>query len=232
MGLFTQSHSRIDRYRELRAAGKQLVSKMFAAARAPQYDIVKAAKKLTLPVHDRTLIFDGETDTSALPDFFLHEMRYGGRRIVDLLEESQPDLTDDERALLAAHRVARCSLFQVSEINPADCQVKLHDLLDSSDPDPCLTDISYSNCGAAHPGDLIFTRLLHCDGISMTSGFFFGFVAVHRFHLLNAYAARISTVEQKEKALRKFVFFYQKNRELGAEQAYQDVASEPSSRCA
>ena len=79
----------------MRAAGKQLITKMYDAAKGPQYDIIRAAKKLTLPMQDRTLIFDGETD--ALADFYLHEMRFGGKRIVDVLADSGAELTPDER---------------------------------------------------------------------------------------------------------------------------------------
>ena len=69
MSFFKRSESPIERYRRLRAAGKQLITKMYDAAKGPQHDIIKAARKLTLPVQDQTLIFDGETDTTALADF-------------------------------------------------------------------------------------------------------------------------------------------------------------------
>ena len=97
MSFFKRRESHIERYRRLRAAGKQLITKMYDAAKGPQYDIIRAAKKLTLPLQNRTLIFDGETDTTALADFYLHEMRFGGKRIVDVLADSGAELTPDER---------------------------------------------------------------------------------------------------------------------------------------
>jgi len=49
VSFFKRSESPIERYRRLRAAGKQLITKMYDAAKGPEYDIIKAAKKLTLP---------------------------------------------------------------------------------------------------------------------------------------------------------------------------------------
>ena len=66
----------IDDYKRLRAASQVLVSKLRDAVPPFEFDIVKAAKKLTIPTQGRTLIFDeGETETAALMDFYLHEFR-------------------------------------------------------------------------------------------------------------------------------------------------------------
>jgi len=223
VSFFKRSESHIERYRRLRAAGKQLITKMYDAAKGPQYEIIKAAKKLTLPLQNRTLIFDGETDTTALADFYLHEMRFDGKRIVDVLADSGAELTPDERDLLAAHRNSRCSLFAIISADSVACQINLRDLLEPAAPEVALTDINLSNCSAAKPGDLLFTRPLHCADIDMSAGLFFAFGAIHRIGLLNSYEARMRTVGEKERAQRRYVFFYQKNRELGMPQAYEEV---------
>jgi hypothetical protein len=225
MNLFNRSQhdqSSVERYRRLRAAGKELIQKMYDAAKGPQYDIIKAARKLTIPVDGRTLIFDGETDTTAMADFYLHELRFGGKRIVDVLAESDAALTDQERELLEAHRKSRCSLFAIVSADADAARIRLHDLLERGAPEVCLTDISLSQ-SPVQPGDLLFLRLLECAGLQIGAGLFFGFSAVHRIHLLNAYAARMRTVEEKDRAQRTYIFFYQKNRELGFEQAYEDI---------
>jgi len=224
VSFFKRSESQIERYRRLRAAGKQLITKMYDAAKGPQHDIIKAARKLTLPVQDQTLIFDGETDTTALADFYLHEMRFGGKRIVDLLADSDPELTQDERDLLAAHRNSRCSLFAIISADALACQIQLRDLLEPAVPEVALTDINLSKCSAAKPGDLLFTRVLHCADVQMSGGLFFAFRAMDRVDLLNAYEARMRTVSENERSQRTYIFFYQKNRELGMAQAYEDVA--------
>jgi len=215
---------RIERYRQLRATGKVLVEKMYEVARGPLYDLHKAARKLTIPVVDRTFILDGETDTTALADFYLHEMRYGGRRIVDVLAESGAELTSDERFLLEAHRKARCSLFEILGLEPDARQIRIRDLLTPDSGEVSFMDINMSTGGAIEPGDMLFMRLIDCGELVMGCGLFFGFRAVHRVHLLNAYAERMRTVHEKDRAERSYVFFYRKHREIGVEQAYEDVA--------
>ena len=223
VSFFNRSNCDIEQYRRLRAAGKRLVSKMYDAAVGPQYDIIKAAKKLTLPVQERTLILDGEVDTNALADFYLHEMRFGGKRIVDVLADSGAELTPDERELLTGHRNSRCSLFGIVSSDPDACQINLRDLLEPAAPEVAFTDINLSKCAAVDPGDMLFTRIVHCAGMTMGAGLFFAFRAVHRIPLLNAYQARMRTVAEKERSERTYVFFYQKNRQFGIAQAYADV---------
>jgi hypothetical protein len=223
MSILERSETQVDRYRQLRACFQEVVSKMYDASARPEFDLLKAARKLTLPVEDETVIFDGEVDTNAFAHFYLREMRFGGKSIADVLADSAVDLTSDERLVLEAYRAARCSLFEVIQVHPAACQVDLHDLLEPGTLDVSFTDISLSNCGAMHPGDLLFTPLVHCDGVYMSGGVFFAFQAVRRIYLLNAYHARMRTVDEKEKSQRTFIFFYQKNREFGAEQEYRDM---------
>jgi hypothetical protein len=223
MSLIKRKQPDLERYRQLRAAGKRLISKMYDVAKGPEFDIGKAAKKLTIRVVERTLVFDGETDTAALADFYLNEMRFGGKRILDVLAESGTALTADERELLAAHRNARSSLSATIGADPVACQIQLRDLLEPSAPDVTLTDIGLSQSAAAAPGVLLFTRVLSCEDCDMAAGLFFGFPAAQRIHLLNAYAARMATVAEKEWSQRTYVFFYQKHREFGLEQAYQNV---------
>jgi hypothetical protein len=88
--------------------------------------------------HFSGLNFDGETDTTALADFYLHEMRFGGKRIVDVLADPDTELTQDERDLLAAHRNSRCSLFAIISADAVACQIELRDLLEPAVPEVAL----------------------------------------------------------------------------------------------
>jgi hypothetical protein len=138
------------------------------------------------------------------------------------MADSGAELTQDKRDLLAAHRNSRCSLFAIISADPVASQIKLRDILNPGAPEVALTDINLSKCSAAKPGDLLFTRLLHCGDIDMSVGLFFAFGAIHRVGLLNAYEARMRAVAEKERSQRTYVFFYQKNRELGMPQAQPD----------
>ena len=223
----------INDYKRLRAAGRGLVSKLYDAARPFQFDLVKAAKKLTLPMRGRTLIFEsGETESAALMDFFLHEFRAGGRRPIDCCDPDRAGLSADERALLEAHKSSRTSLFEVIDVEPQIARLRLCDLLEPGTPDVMLSDLSMSFTEGLPGRVLLFIRLLTCQGIQMTSGAFFAFSTAHREWLVSAYSCRMKTVPPAERSQRTFVFFYQRHREFGEEQAFANPSPVSSPRSA
>jgi len=125
MRLFGQPES-VKRYKHLRAAGKELIHKLHDTISRDDFDIFKAAKKLTLPVQGRTFIFEqGETDTTALMDFLLLDFRAGGRRPVDCCDPEAAGFSEDEKALLEAFRSARSSLFEVVSVDSKFACVRL-----------------------------------------------------------------------------------------------------------
>ena len=85
MGVTTSESPQLDLYRHLRMTGREVISKLPEAARDPNINLLNAARKLTIPVRGRTFVFDDAGQMNVLMDFHFHEMRYGGRRIVDRL---------------------------------------------------------------------------------------------------------------------------------------------------
>ncbi len=207
-------------YQRLRAASRVLSSKVRDATRSLEFDFLKAARKMTLPVQGRTLIFDDETETAAFMDFYLHEFRKGGRRLLDCCDPVAMGLSTDERDLLEAHRLAGTSLFEVVSVNSNIAQVRLSNLLSPDQPEVLLSDISMSKSSAAVGRALLFLRIVACQGIEMTSGSLFTFSSVHRERLLEEYARRMETVPPGERSQRRSIFFYQRFREFGAGQAF------------
>jgi hypothetical protein len=59
--------------------------------------------------------------------------------------------------------------------------------------------------------------------LAMTSGFSFGFQPEHVPGILQAHRQRLKRVAPADLAEARFVFFFQKYRQRGVEQAYQDV---------
>jgi len=207
-------------YRRLRAASRVLSSKVQVATRSLDFDPIKAAKKMTIPVKGRTLIFDGEMETAALMDFYLHEFQKGGRCPLQCCDPVAMRLSADERDLLEAHMAARTSLFKVVAVEPGIAQLQLSDVLSPGQPDVMLSDIAMSQMGAATSEVLLFLRVVACQGIRMSSGCFFAFSTLHRQRLLDAYARRMETVPPGEQSQRRFIFFFQRHREFGEEQAF------------
>jgi hypothetical protein len=212
---FFTTNDPVAHYRRLRAAGRELISKVNSATRHLDFDAVKAAKKMTLPVRERTLIFEGETEQSAFMDFYLHEFRAGGRCLLDACDAGAMGLSADERDLLDAHRASRTSLFEVIAIDARKAQIQLRDLLEPDRPAVLLADIALSQMGDLARGVQFFLRVVACRGIEMSSGSFFIFAAAHRQRLLESWASRMRTVAPPDLAGRRFIFFYQRNREFG-----------------
>ena len=220
MNIIGQPES-VVRYKHLRAAGKEFIRKLHQVAMQSDFDILKAAKKLTIPVQGRTLIFEeGETDTTALADFALHDFRAGGRRPVDCCAPEAEGFSADEKALLEAHRTARTSLFDVVSIDTTSSCLRLRDVLEPGEDDVMLTDISLSSMESLPGNLLIFLRVVSCQGLQMSSGCLFGFSTRHRDRLLAEFSARMKNVPPSDLPQRRFIFFYQRHREFGEDQAY------------
>lgn len=222
MGLFGRPRV-IKDYQRLRAAGRELVKKVnLEVIPIEDFNIFKAAKKLTMPLQGRTIIFEEEeTEMAALMDFFLHEFRAGGRRPIDCCDPDLMELSPDERALLAAHQSARTSLYEVTGADKRTARLALKDLLEPDRPDVLLSDLSLSSCDVAGK-ILMFIRVVECQGIQMTSGSFFTFSVGLRESLLQTYHARMKTVPASEKAQRAFIFFFQHHRAHGRSQAFAE----------
>lgn len=222
MGIFGQPQM-IKDYKRLRAAGRELIGKINTGIPL-DFDLMKAAKKLTIPVRGRTFIFDDEElDSTALIDFFLHEFRSGGRRPIDCCDPDRMGLSADERALLAAHKTSRTSLFEITASDPKTARLTFRDVLEPETPEVLLSDISLSSCPSAARKPLAFMRVLECMGIQMTSGLFFIFSSGLRETLLEDYRARMHSVPASESAQRAFIFFYQRHRAYGEAQRFADV---------
>lgn len=215
-------------YLDLRKAGRALISKIYQTPVSHDYDMLKAARKLTLPTSGRTLVFDGETDMNALADFWIHEFRVGGRTLIERCDAGPMGLGPLEGELLAAHQQSRTSLFETVEVRPSLHQVLLRDLLEPVQPEFLLTDHGLSASIAEGPvRPLLFLRVITVREFNMTSGVSFVFRPERKPELLRAYQQRMTPVGPKDRAERRFVFFYQAHRAFGEQQVYEDVAGTP-----
>lgn len=225
MAIFGQPQV-IKDYQRLRKTGPGLIKKINAATLPIGIDPIKVAKKLTIPVEGRTIIFeDEETEGAAFMDFLLHESRHGGRRVIEHCDPDRMNLSPDERDLLEAHKVSRTSLFEVPACDSTTGRLTLRDLLEPERPDVLLSDLSLSSCPEVAGRVLLFIRVIECQGIQMTSGMFFSFSAVHRETLLAGYQSRMKTVSPSDRSERRMIFFFQQHRTHGAAQAFADVES-------
>jgi hypothetical protein len=211
-------------YQEIRAAGKAIHSKALAATGHLDFDPIRMAKRMTLPIAGRTLIFDGEAVQNAFIDFWLHEYRVNGKSLVESVDPVAAGLEPLEAEVLEAHCQAHTSFFATEGVLPSSHQVRLRDLLEPNQPEILLTDMGMCESRrrlGTHLG--VFCRRLVVRGLSMTSGFSFGFEPEHVPGILQAYRQRMKRVASADASEARFVFFFQKHRQKGVEQAFQDV---------
>jgi hypothetical protein len=211
----------IEHYQHLRRVDRELHTKILKETRALNFDMRKAAKKLTMPVRGGALVFEDEDgDVAAFMDFYLHEYFHAGRRMVDCVNASAAGFSGDERDLLDAHRHGEASLFEMVAVEPRTARVHLRDILAAERPDTMMTDIALSQMGELAKESLLFARVLVCQGMVMSSGCLFVFSKRKRERLLTEYACRMQTVVPAEQCQRKFIFFFQRYREYGEPISY------------
>jgi len=211
-------------YQEIRAAGQAMQSKALKATRHLDFHPARIAKRMTLPTSGRTLMFDGEVAQNAFFDFWFHEYRLNGKSLVESVDAVAARLEPLEVEVLEAHRHARSSFFATEAVSAGEDQVRLRDLLEPDRPELLLTDIGLS--GSMHGMRLrlaLFCRLVVVRGITMTSGFSFGFESERVPGILQAYRQKMKKVLPPDLSEARFVFFFQKHRQFGVEQEYRDV---------
>jgi hypothetical protein len=211
-------------YQKIRAAGKAMHSKAVKATRHLDFDMRRIAKRMTLPLAGRTLVFDGEAAQNAFLDFWFHEYRLNGKSLVESVDPVAAGLEPLEIEVLEAYRQARTSFFATESVLPGSHQVRLRDLLAPDRPETLLTDMGLSDSMERMGQRLaLFCRLVVVRDVAMTSGFSFGFEPERVPGILQAYRQRMKKVAPPDLSEARFVFFFQKHRQLGVEQAYQDV---------
>ncbi len=211
-------------YQTIRAAGKAMHSKTLDATRHLDFHPARIAKRMTLPVMGRMLVFDDEVAQNAFFDFWTHEYRVNDKTLVEHVDPAAAGMDALETEVLEAARGARASFFQIEEVAPAEPRLRLRDLLDPDRPDVWITDLGLSDSMRRFRGTLaLFCRLITVRGITMTSGFSFGFVSARAPGMLQAYRQKTKKVPPEALSEARFVFFFQKFRQFGIEQRYQDV---------
>jgi len=211
-------------YKELRAAGKSMHEKAFKASVELGFDALKIARRLTLPVSGRTLIFDDETDQNAFCDFWFHEYQVGGRSLVEIVDPVKIGLTELESKALEAYRRSRTSLFQIEGVHASEHQVRMRDLLEPEQPEFFLTDYGLSQSVSSHNmRAALFLRLVTAGDVRMSSGVFFVFPIPMVAKLLATYREEMKFVSPTALSQKRYIFFFKRCHVADVEQQYQDV---------
>jgi hypothetical protein len=152
-------------YRQFRHIGLRL-NHAFTGSLSKEA-IQTAGRRLGM-LHNGTLVFDSEDETSVLMDYAIYNVETAGRNAVqEYLAESPPPPGSDEMVLLKAELKAYYSLFQVIDLEPG-VGVTVQDALRGDTG--FMADIGLS--GTARKGAVFATRVIPLEeqGFMMSGG--------------------------------------------------------------
>lgn len=210
-------------YDQIRAAGREMHKKVIEASPRSSFNPIRMAKRMTLPMSGKTLIFADEVVQNAFFDYWFTEYRVDGKTLAESVDPIAAGLTPLETDVLEGYRQAQTSLFEVDPAVLDEHRLRLLDLLDANRRVVLLTDIGFHESFRQIRARLaIFCRPVFVHGLAMTSGFSFIFEHARIPGLLDAYRKRTKKLSSTDLAEARFIFFYQKHLAIGLEQGYRD----------
>jgi hypothetical protein len=216
-------------YKAIRAAGISWFPKIMAHPASKDFDLVKAAKKVGIPVVDNTIVFDDECETAVLMDYFLFDYRPKDKSVAESCVFAPGELTPLEAEMHEANLASHTSLYEVTHAHNSEPKILLHDRLNKDAPDLWLIDLGLSNSFRRLGGKvLLFTRVVSLHGLHMTGGFSFVFETKHEFALVDGYHRAMWSVPPTRQDRRRTHWFLGFNRRFGLGQAYADVVPSAS----
>lgn len=210
-------------YKTARAAAQSWLPKIMRHPASKPFDIVKAARKLTLPVEDRLIVFESETEQALLMDFYLVDYRPDGKSVAETCVFAPGELTPDETEAHRAMLASRTSLFEAVAVHDREPKILLRDRLDPAAPELWLTDLGLAGSIRRLGKVLLFTRVFSPYGLHMTGGFSFVFETKHEPALVAGYRRELWSAPAAHRNHRRTIFFLAQHRRHGLEQAYADV---------
>jgi hypothetical protein len=128
-------------------------------------------------------------------------------------------LTPLETEVLEAARQSRSSFYEVKAFVPEEQQIRLQDLLDTQASQVLLTDVGLSQSLAVNGLRFaLFCRPATVRGITMTNGTSFAFHTANVPGLLQAYRQKTKKVPPQDLSEHRFIYFFQKHRQIGIAQ--------------
>jgi hypothetical protein len=200
-----------------------MYKKVLSAAKHFDFDPLRIAKQMGITVLGRTMVFGNEIEQDALANYHFNEYRMNGKTLAQSVDSATAGLTPLEAEVLEAARQSHSSFYQVSAFVPEEKQIRLRDLLDSQAPEVLLTDVGLSQSLAINGMRFaLFCRPARVRGIAMTNGTSFAFHLENAPGLLQAYRQKTRKVLSEHLSEHRFIFFFQKHRQIGIEQVIRD----------
>ncbi len=174
-------------------------------------DFYKAAEMLGI-VEQGDVVFETEYEKEIVFDFTLYEKIRNGKSVIsECLAEGQ-EISMEEKDLLMAMEKADGSLYEVVGIDKEIGSIVLKDVLGNTE-DVRIIDRGLSV--SLNENILIYTRPVHLEEFSMTTGIGFVFSKNHKQYLIQRSRKMMKKINSGDASVNQFIAFFKLNRTDG-----------------
>lgn len=211
----------LGKYKEYRKIQTNLHSKILDKCVSPD-DIYRTAELLGI-LKNNTIIIEADYENDAVYDFNVYEKIKDGKNSVSQYIELGEETIAQEDELLSVMVKTDTSLYEVVQCEKEKGLIILKDVLSDSYETFMVRDIGLSTISKNF---LVFTRLIHLDEFSMTSGLGFLFRENHKQYLLKRSKKLMKKVNSGDPSIDRFLAFFQLNRSDGLPTLYQTIGQQ------
>lgn len=174
-------------------------------------DYLKAAALLGILNTNNKVTIESITEEDALYDFNIYgNIRADRSALSEYMDKYPPENQVDEE-LLSAMIQSEVQLFEVAN-KQEDGFIILEDPFAKTEPIKLL-DIGMSE--HLNPDILLFTRLIHLNEFSMTSGLALVFAKNHIDYLIQKSRKMMKKIQSGDDSVNRFIAFFNLNRSIG-----------------
>ena len=210
----------IEQYRQYRQVQVELHTKILNDY-VHETEFKQAAEILGILNEQNRVVIESEADKDALYDFNIYEKIRDGKSTLSLFEENYSLKNQLEHELLKAMLQSEASLYEVTYIDKKERMLILNDILRGLNKPFKLIDLSLSD--SIKHNALIYTRSLHLEEFSITSGLGFIFSANHKNYILNRSRKMLKKMKTGDTSTNRFIVFFLLNRSDGLPILFEKV---------
>lgn len=175
-------------------------------------DYLKAASILGILDKNNKVVIESTSENDAIYDFNIYgNIRNGSNPLFEYINKYPPSNKADEE-LLIAMKTSDVGLYEIADHDQENGIMMLRDIMNNSEPIK-LIDIGMSE--NLNSNIFLFTRLIHLDEFSMTSGLTFAFEIDHKDYLMKKYHKMMKKVTGFDESVAKFITFFMLDRSNG-----------------
>lgn len=182
-------------------------------------DFKNSAETLGILNKNKVMI-ESDAERDALYDFNVYEnIREGRSALSECIDKYAPS-NEEEEELFQAMKRSETMLYEVGDINKENSVVMLKSVFDNNKV-VHMVDIALSD--SLKTGMLLFSRLIHLNVFSMTSGLGYVFSVNHKDYIVNRSRKMLKKINSGDDSVDRFVAFFHINRSDGVAKLLEKV---------